>query len=102
MKVFLIANNTETFVGMRLAGIDGIIVHSDEEFFSGFNKAFEDKENGVILVMDEIYEQYSEFLVDKKLHNPMPLIVSIPAKGGSAAITGAVSSYIETAIGMKL
>ena len=102
MKIFLIANNTETFVGMRLAGIDGVIVHTDEEFHSAFEKAFSDKETGIVLIMDDLYEEYSEFILDKKLRNPMPLIVSIPARNGEAAITQAVSSYIETAIGMKL
>lgn len=102
MKIFLIANNTETFAGMRLAGVDGVIVHTDEEFYSAFNRAFADKETGIILIMDELYDQYSEFVMDKKLKYPMPLIVSIPARGEDAGITKAVSSYIETAIGMKI
>ena len=72
MKIFLIANNTETFAGMRLAGVDGVIVHSDEEFHEAFDKAFEDKDTGIILIMDELYEQYSSFLIDMKLKHPMP------------------------------
>lgn len=87
---------------MRLAGVDGVIVHTDEEFYSAFNKAFTDKETGIVLIMDELYDQYSEFIIDRKLNFPMPLVVSIPARGGEAAITQAVSSYIESAIGMKI
>lgn len=102
MKIFLIANNTETFVGLRLAGIDGVIVHTDEEFMKVFNDAFADKSNGIILVMDDLYEKYSELIMERKLRDPMPLIVSIPARGSEAAITKSVSSYIETAIGMKI
>ena len=102
MKLVLIANNTETYVGMRLAGVDGGIVHTEDEFYQNFNRAMDDPDTGIILIMDELYEEYSDFVMDKKLHNPMPLIVSIPARGGAAAITGAVSSYIETAIGMKV
>lgn len=102
MKIFLIADQTETFVGMRLAGIDGAIVHNDEEFYREFNRAFSDKSIGIILVMDEIYEKYSSFLMEKKLSVSLPLIVSIPRRGNDAAITGSVSSYIESAIGTKL
>ncbi len=102
MNIFLIANNTETYSGLRLAGVDGVIVHTDDEFYEAFNRAFEDERTGIILIMDELYDKYSDFVVDKKLKCPMPLIVSIPARGGEAAITGAVSSYIESAIGMKL
>lgn len=102
MKIFLIANNTETFAGMRLAGVDGVIVHTDEEFHEAFDKAFADKDTGIILIMDELYDQYSSFLIEMKLKHPMPLIVSIPARGEEARLTDAVSSYIETAIGMKI
>jgi len=102
MKIFLIANNTETYAGMRLAGVDGVIVHTDEEFYDSFEKALADKDCGIILIMDELYETYSEYVMEKKLKLPMPLIVSIPERGGEAALTSAVSSYIETAIGMKL
>lgn len=102
MKIFLIADQTETYLGMRLAGIDGSIVHTDEEFFSVFDKAFSDKGNGIILVTDSLYEKYASFLIEKKLKTSLPLIVSIPARGNDAAITGAVSSYIESAIGTKI
>ena len=36
MKMFLITNHTETYTGLRLAGVDGIIVHTDEEFQQAF------------------------------------------------------------------
>lgn len=102
MKLFLIADNTETFVGLRLAGIDGVIVHTDDEFIKAFTDAFADKDNGIILIMDALYEKYSGLIMEKKLREPMPLIVSIPARGSEAAITKSVSSYIETAVGMKI
>ena len=102
MKIFLIADNTETFAGMRLAGVDGVIVHTEEDFYREFDRALNDKGIGIILIMDELYDRYSSYVIDKKLHTPMPLLVSIPERGGQAAITKAVSSYIETAIGMKL
>jgi len=67
MKIFLIANNTETYAGMRLAGVDGVIVHTDEEFYDSFEKALADKDCGIILIMDELYETYSEYVMEKKL-----------------------------------
>ena len=102
MKIFLIADNTETFVGMRLAGIDGVIVHGEDEFRRAFNKAFADKETGIILIMDSLYMMCSDFIMEKKLNYATPLIISIPNRGDDAAITSSVSSYIEAAIGMKI
>ncbi|KUK55282.1 MAG: Vacuolar H+transporting two-sector ATPase F subunit, partial [Atribacteria bacterium 34_128] len=31
MKIFLISDNTHTLAGMRLAGIEGVVVHEREE-----------------------------------------------------------------------
>ena len=102
MKIFLIADNTETFTGMRLAGIDGIIVHTEDEFNRAFEQALKDENTGVILIMDSLYSAYSERIMERKLNSPLPLIVSVPERNCSSAITKAVSDYIETAIGMKL
>ncbi len=102
MKMFLIADNTDTFAGMRLAGVDGIIVHTDEEFLSAFNGALKDSDVGVIMIMDSLYAKYSDVVMEKKLEVSVPLIVSIPERNKKAAITRSVSSYIESAIGMKI
>ena len=31
MKMFLISDNVDTYTGMRLAGVDGVVVHEREE-----------------------------------------------------------------------
>ncbi len=102
MKIFLIADNTETFVGMRLAGIDGIIVHGEAEFLEAFKSALADEEIGILLIMDKLYMMFSDLIMEKKMSCSTPLIVSIPDRGSDAAISKSVSSYIETAIGMKI
>ncbi|MCF0143421.1 MAG: V-type ATP synthase subunit F [Parasporobacterium sp.] len=102
MKMFVIADNTETFAGMRLAGIDGVIVHEKEEFSEVFTKALHDPEIGILMIMDDFYRAYSDMVLEAKLKYSTPLIMSIPAKGQPAAITEAVSSYIGDAIGIKI
>jgi len=32
MKVFILSDNTHTLTGMRLSGVEGIVVHQKEEF----------------------------------------------------------------------
>lgn len=102
MKMFLIAEHTDTFTGMRLAGIDGIIVHDSASFKEAFEAALEDKDLGILLVTDKLFSEHSEMIIEKKLALRTPLILSIPDKGGSAAVTDAISSYIGEAIGVKL
>ena len=31
MKMYLISDNVDTYTGMRLAGVDGIVVHEQDE-----------------------------------------------------------------------
>nr|WP_330377556.1 V-type ATP synthase subunit F [Cellulosilyticum ruminicola] len=39
MKSFLLSDNHDTWVGMRLAGIDGVILHEREEVLETFKAA---------------------------------------------------------------
>ena len=50
MKSFLISDNRDTWVGMRLAGINGIIIHEKDELLEALNAARKDEEIGLIIM----------------------------------------------------
>ena len=50
MKMFLISDNIDTYTGMRLAGVEGVVVHEREELKKALEEAIANKENGVILL----------------------------------------------------
>lgn len=102
MKMFLIAEHTDTFTGMRLAGIDGIIVHDKASFKEAFENALEDRDLGILLITDNLSNENSDLIIEKKLNLRTPLILSIPDRGSGAAVTDAISAYIGEAIGVKL
>lgn len=52
MKFFLISDNTDTQMGMRLAGIEGIVVSRPEEVTDALEKAKADKDIGVVLMTE--------------------------------------------------
>ena len=39
MKMYLISDNVDTYTGMRLAGVDGIVVHERDELKKANNSA---------------------------------------------------------------
>ena len=43
MKMFLISDNVDTYTGMRLAGVDGVVVHEREELRQALETAMSDK-----------------------------------------------------------
>ena len=46
MKMFLISDNIDTYTGMRLAGVEGVVVHEREELKKALEEAIANKENG--------------------------------------------------------
>ena len=102
MRFYLISDNVDTRIGMRLAGIDGVVVHEREEVKEKLLEAMEDKNNAVILITEKLVNMCSETVHDLKLNRKSPLILEIPDRHTTSDITENISRYIESAIGLKL
>ena len=47
--MYLISDNVDTLTGMRLAGVDGVVVHEKEELRNAIETAMEDPDVGIVL-----------------------------------------------------
>ena len=43
MKMYLISDNKDTYTGMRLAGVEGVVVHRRQELKDALDAVFQDK-----------------------------------------------------------
>ncbi len=102
MRFYLISDNVDTQMGMRLAGIDGVVVHEPAEVKNALMEAMDDKEVAVVLMTEKLVDLCSELVYDMKLNRRSPLIVEIPDRHATSNITENISKYIESAIGLKL
>ena len=102
MKFYLISDNIDTQMGMRLAGIDGVVVHEPDEVKRELEKALVDKEIAVILITEKLVRLFSELVYDIKLNRKSPLIVEIPDRHATSQITDAINRYVSDAIGLKM
>lgn len=102
MRFYLISDNVDTQMGMRLAGIEGVVVHEVAEVKAAINAAMDDKTVAVVLITEKLVKLCSEMVYDLKLHRRSPLIVEIPDRHATSNITENISKYIESAIGLKL
>lgn len=59
MKMYLISDNVDTYTGMRLAGVDGIVVHEQDELKQALERVLEDKSIGIVLLTREIRQGVS-------------------------------------------
>lgn len=52
MKMYLISDNVDTYTGMRLAGVDGVVVHERGELYEALQNVIKDKEVGIVLLTE--------------------------------------------------
>lgn len=102
MKIYLICDNTDTLVGMKLAGIEGVIVHEREEFTEAVNKVLGDKDIGILLINENLCSLDSELINNIKLKYSKPLIVEVPDRHGSGRAEDFITSYVKDAIGINI
>jgi len=102
MRMFLISDNIDTYTGMHLAGVDGIIVHTRLELKEELDRVLADKSIGIILITEKLSSEFPELINDVKLNRKLPLIVEIPDRHGTGRKKDFITSYVNEAIGLKL
>ena len=102
MKFYLISDNIDTQMGMRMAGIEGVVAHTEEEVTKALDYALSDNEIAVVLMTEKLVALCHDRVYDLKLNCRRPLVVEIPDRHGNSNVINAISSYVEDAIGVKL
>lgn len=102
MRFFLISDNRDTAIGLRLAGIEGVIVHEENQVRSELQKAMDDETVGVILMTEKLIGLCPELIYDLKLNRTRPLIVEIPDRHGNGRAKDSIERYVRDAIGVKI
>lgn len=102
MKVYCISDNLDTLTGMRLAGIQGTMIHTKEEALEQLTSIRHDKNIGIILVTEKIANEIREEIEALKEDSPLPLILEIPDRHGSIKDKNYILNYVRESIGIKL
>ena len=102
MKMFLISDNVDTLTGMRLAGVEGCIVHERAELRKALEDAIANKENGIILLTEKFGREFTDIIDDVRLNRRLPLLIEIPDRHGTGRKPDFITSYVSEAIGIKL
>ncbi len=102
MKMFLISDNIDTYTGLRLSGVDGVVVHKKNELKEALDTVLNDKSIGILLITEKLALEFPEIIDDLKLNRKQPLLVEIPDRHGSGRRSDFITSYVNDAIGVKL
>jgi len=102
MKVFIISDNTHTLTGMRLSGVEGVVVHEREEILKELAKVKKNRDIGIILITELLAERVKLELDEIKLSSSLPIIVEIPDRHGPRRPPDFLTRYIRESIGLKI
>ena len=86
MKVFCISDNIDTQMGLRLAGIEGVVLHEKDEILEELEKQIKDPDVAIILMTTKVINSIFDIVSNYKLNLSKPLLVEIPDRHGSVEI----------------
>lgn len=87
---------------MRLAGIEGCVIHERQELKEELDRVMTDKTIGIVLLTEKFGREYPDVIDDIKLNHRLPLIVEIPDRHGTGRKPDFITAYVNEAIGLKL
>ena len=102
MNMYLISDNIDTLTGMRLAGVEGVVVHEKQELKEAIDKVLADKEIGIVLLTEKFGRDFPDLVNDVKLNHKLPLFIEIPDRHGTGRKPDFITAYVNEAIGLKL
>ena len=73
--MFLISDNVDTYTGMRLAGVDGVVVHERKELREQLEKVLQDKSIGIVLLTEKFGREFPDILDEFRLDRKIPLLI---------------------------
>ncbi len=101
MKSYLISDNEDTLVGLRLSGIDGVLVKSKIEIEEKFNEAAINKDIGIIILTESVFSKIKEEVLKVKTDGKTPLVVTIPDRTGLKD-KNFIMRHVKESIGIKI
>ena len=101
MKYFVITDSTDTQVGLRLAGIEGVVVR-EEPLVRAATQNAADPDIAVLLITEKLAALCQDLIAPLKLTAQRPLVVEIPDRHSAGRAPDSITRYIREAIGVKL
>lgn len=77
MKIYCITENNDLYIGLKLAGCDGITIKENVDIEEKIDEIIQNKEIGILVVSKTIYEENSEKIDYIRLNKKTPLITII-------------------------
>lgn len=102
MKAFLVSDNHDSLVGMRLAGIQGCLVHTAAETFEAIENVLKQKDIAILAITEKAAEMAPDIIQQLRERGELPLVVEIPDRHGTKRGADFLTRYVQEAIGVRM
>lgn len=102
MRMYLLSDNVDTLIGMRMSGVDGVVLHQEDEVREKLSELLEEKDIAVIMMTSTLMDLIRETVYDLKLSRKQPLIIEIPDRHGNGRTSDSITKYVKDAIGVDM
>lgn len=102
MRAYLISDNHDTLVGMRLAGIEGVVVHGQEETSRAMTEVRLMEDIAIVAITEKAASLIPDTIQRLREQGDLPIVVEIPDRHGSRRGSDFLTKYVRDAIGVKM
>jgi len=101
MKLYLLSSDSDTQTGLRLAGIDGCLVQSEQALCEAIDGLLQRSDIAVVLVTRTLSMQFPQ-QIDELKRNAKLLVSEIPDMAQPTVDTDSITRYVAAAVGTKV
>lgn len=102
MRAFLVSDNHDTLVALRMAGIKGVVAHGSQETGSAVREALIAGDIGILVLTEKAAAVIPDLVREIRESGTLPLLVEVPDRHGSERGKDFLTSYVRNAIGVKI
>ncbi|RAK07389.1 V/A-type H+-transporting ATPase subunit F [Halanaerobium saccharolyticum] len=103
MKIYCISDNIDTNIGLRLVGINGVVIHEEEKVIEEINRVRQKSDIGILLITRKLAELVPDLIDDLKLSAELPLVLEIPDRHVDPEEEPEyITKYVQESIGIKI
>lgn len=102
MRMYLLSDNVDTLIGMRMSGIDGVVLHEEQELRDKLKSLLDEDDIAIILMTSTLVNLIRDTVYDLKLNRKQPLIIEIPDRHGNGRTKDSITKYVKDAIGVDM
>jgi V/A-type H+-transporting ATPase subunit F len=102
VRAYLISDNHDTLAGMRLAGIEGVLVHGYDETSRAMKEVLLYDDVAILAITERAAALVPEMMQNLREHGDLPIVVEIPDRHGTKRGSDFLTKYVRDAIGVKM